>query len=306
MPRTTSSKRSREAESRLGAHMSIAGGMPRAVDRAASVEATALQVFVKSSNQWSARPFAAGETEAFRAATRAAGLDRHTVAHASYLINLASPDETLWRRSVVSFCEELERCSALGIRSLVIHPGAHVGAGAREGVERVARALDAAFGARPVKGLPPAKVSKELTVLLEITAGQGSTLGSTFEELASILDRAASTERLGVCFDTCHALAAGYEFRDARSYRATFRELDRVVGLERLGAFHLNDSKGALGCRLDRHEHIGRGQVGLEAFRLILADPRLRDLPMVLETPKGEDLAEDRENLGILRAMVAR
>ncbi len=291
---------------RLGAHMSIAGGMPLAVERATSVDATALQVFVKSSNQWDARPFLAGETDAFRSAARAAGLEAHTIAHASYLINLASPDAALWRRSVASLGEELTRCAALGIRSLVIHPGSHVGTGAEEGIERVALALDAAFGARPAEGIRPAEVPEDLTVLLEITAGQGSTLGSTFEELRAILDRASSASRLGVCFDTCHALAAGYEFRDARSYRETFRELDRVVGIARVRAFHLNDSKGGIGSRLDRHEHIGRGQVGLEAFRLVLADPRFRDLPMVLETPKGEDLAEDRENLAILRAMVTR
>jgi len=143
-------------------------------------------------------------------------------------------------------------------------------------------------------------------VLLEVTAGQGSALGSSFEEIASIIDRAESESRLGVCFDTCHALAAGYEFRDAHSYRETFDAFDRIVGLERLRVFHLNDSKGALGSRLDRHEHIGRGQVGLEAFRLLLRDRRFRALPMLLETPKGEDLAEDRENLAILRAMIGR
>jgi deoxyribonuclease-4 len=188
----------------------------------------------------------------------------------------------------------------------VVHPGSHVGTGAGKGLDRVARALDAIFGARPVKGIRPAAVSKELAVLLEVTAGQGSALGSTFEELAAILDRAASARRLGVCFDTCHALAAGYEFRDALSYRETFRDFDRIVGIPRLKAFHLNDSKGGLGSRLDRHEHIGRGQIGLEAFRLILLDPRFRGLPMLLETPKGEDLAEDRDNLAILREMVGR
>jgi deoxyribonuclease-4 len=286
--------------------MSIAGGMPLAVERAVSVGATALQLFVKSSNQWAARPFLPGETEAYRESARAADLDRHTVAHASYLINLASPDEALWRRSANAFREEMERCAALGIPSLVVHPGSHVGTGVEAGLGRVARALDAILGARPVKGIRPAAATNRVTVLLETTAGQGSNLGSNFDEIGWILGRAASTERLGVCFDTCHALAAGYEFRDARSYRATFAAFDRAVGLSRLRAFHLNDSKGALGSRRDRHEHIGRGQVGLEAFRLILADRRFRGLPMILETPKGEDLAEDRENLAVLRAMISR
>jgi deoxyribonuclease IV len=297
---------SRGRELRLGAHMSIAGGMPLAVERAVSIGAGALQVFVKSSNRWAARPFLAGESVAFRAAARGAGLTRHTVAHASYLVNLASPDDVLWRRSVESFGEEMERCAALEIPLLVVHPGSHVGSGAREGSERVVRALDALFGARPCEGVRAAAVPGGFRVLLEITAGQGSNLGSSFEELARILRRAACSGRLGVCFDTCHALAAGYEFRDARSYRETFAEFDRVVGIARILAFHLNDSKGGIGSRLDRHEHIGRGQVGLEAFRLILADRRFRGLPMVLETPKGEDLREDRENLAILRAMAGR
>jgi len=296
----------RERALRLGAHMSIAGGMPLAVGRAASVGATALQVFVKSSNQWAARPFLAGESLAFRAAARTAGLERHTVAHASYLVNLASPDDVLWRRSVEAFREEMERCAILGIPLLVVHPGAHVGSGAREGSIRVVRALDALFGALPAKGVREAAVPGGFKVLLEVTAGQGSSLGSSFEELAWILRRATCSRRVGVCFDTCHALAAGYEFRDARSYRQAFAEFDRAVGIARIRAFHLNDSKGGLGSRLDRHEHIGRGQVGLEAFRLILADRRFRGLPMVLETPKGEDLAEDRENMAVLRAMVDR
>ncbi len=299
-------KGSRDRGPRLGAHKSIAGGMPLAVERAASVGATALQVFVKSPNQWAARPFLGGETRAFRAAARAAGLDRHTVAHASYLVNLASPDDALWPRSVEAFREEMERCAALGIPLLVVHPGSHVGEGREEGSRRVVKALDALFDARPLQGLRPAAVTSGFGVLLEVTAGQGASLGSSFEEIAWILGRASSGSRLGVCFDTCHALAAGYEFRDARSYRETFAAFDRTVGIARIRAFHLNDSKGGLGSRLDRHAHIGRGEIGLEAFRLILADRRFRGLPMVLETPKGQDLAEDRENLAILRAMVDR
>ncbi len=280
---------------RLGAHMSIAGGMPLAVERAVSVGAGALQVFVKSSNQWAARPFAAGEAAGFRDAARRAGLAAHTIAHASYLINLASPDDALWKHSQESLREELERCAALGIPYLVVHPGSHTGSGEEAGLARIAGALDRVLRATAGVG-----------VLLETTAGQGSSLGSSFEQIAWILAQVGREPWLGVCFDTCHALAAGYEFRDARSYRETFFLLGRVIGLGRLKAFHLNDSKAELGSRLDRHEHIGRGKVGLEAFRLILNDPRFRELPMVLETPKGEDLAEDRENLAILRAMVGR
>lgn len=281
----------------LGAHMSIAGGLPRAVERARAVEATALQVFVKSSNQWAARPFAPGEAAAFRRAAREAGIEGKILAHASYLINLASPDEALWERSAAALAIELDRCEALAIPWLVLHPGSHVGAGIEAGIDRVARALDRALARRRRKGTG---------VLLEITAGQGNTLGSRFEELAAVIGKTRRRDQLGICFDTCHALAAGHEFRDARSYRAMMREIDRSVGLERLRGFHLNDSKADLGSRLDRHEHIGRGRVGLEAFRLILTDARFAEVPMVLETPKAEDLAEDRVNLGVLRALAAR
>jgi deoxyribonuclease-4 len=281
---------------RLGAHMSIAGGMPQAVSRAVAVEASALQVFVKSSNQWAARPFAPGEVEAYRAAAEAAGIQRHTLAHASYLINLASPDPTLWEKSLGAFRIELDRCEALGIPWLVVHPGSHVGSGIDAGISRVARAL--------ARALPEAGAPATTGVLLENTAGQGNTLGSRLEELAEMLARVDRPERLGVCFDTCHALAAGYEFRDAASYERTMQAIDRVVGLDRVRAFHLNDSKGELGSHLDRHEHIGQGRVGLEAFRLILNDRRFGDRPMVLETDKGEDLAEDRMNLGVLRSLV--
>ena len=280
----------------LGAHMSIAGGLPQAIVRARAVDATALQVFVKSSNQWAARPFAPGEVASYRASSREAGLDRHTLAHASYLINLASPDETLWEKSVLAFRLELDRCDALGIPWLVVHPGAHVGSGVANGIARVAAALDRAL----------ATAEQGAGVLLETTAGQGTTLGARFEELGEILEASKHSDRVGICFDTCHAFAAGYEFRSAASYAETMAALDRAVGLARLHGFHLNDSKGDLGCRRDRHEHIGKGKVGLEAFRLILSDARFREVPMVLETEKGDDLIEDRVNLGVLRGLIAR
>jgi deoxyribonuclease IV len=276
--------------------MSIAGGLPKAVERARSVAATALQVFVKSSNQWAARPFAAGEAEEFRKAASDAALTRHTLAHASYLINLASPDPALWERSVVALAEELDRCEALAIPWLVVHPGSHVGAGVAAGLDRVVRALDRALAGRS---------AESAGVLVENTAGQGRTLGSTFEELGEILTRVSREDRLGVCFDTCHAFAAGHEIRDAGSYRATMKALDRAVGLDRVHGFHLNDAKGELGGHLDRHEHIGRGALGLETFRLIVNDRRFAGRPMILETPKDDDLAEDRVNLGVLRSLVS-
>jgi deoxyribonuclease-4 len=276
--------------------MSIAGGFDRAVERARQVEATALQVFCKSSNQWRARPLDRTEVEAFRAAASAAGLDRHTLSHCSYLINLASPDEALWARSIAAFRVELERCSALGIPYVVLHPGSHVGSGEDAGLARVARALDRAL--REPDGI------EGVTVLLENTAGQGSNLGHRFEHLAEILRRATSRDRLAVCFDTCHALAAGYEFRDPGSYAAMWREFDRVVGLDRVRGFHLNDSRGDLGSRKDRHEHIGRGHVGLGGFRSLMRDRRFRGRPMVLETPKDDTLDDDRRNLAALRALL--
>jgi deoxyribonuclease-4 len=284
--------------------MSIGGGLHRAVERAEQVEATALQVFVKSSRQWSAKPLARSEVAAFREGTEARGLTRYTLAHGTYLINLASPDDGLWRKSLEAFRLEVDRCARLGIPYLVVHPGAHVGAGERAGMTRVARALRHVLRGRKTASGAPA--DDKVRVLLENTAGQGTNLGHRFEQLAWMIERSGAEDRLGVCFDTCHALAAGYDIRTARSFRETFSEFDRTVGCERLKAFHLNDSKFGPGSRRDRHEHIGKGLVGLEAFRLILNDRTFRRLPMVLETPKGEDLAEDRENLSVLRSLVGR
>jgi deoxyribonuclease-4 len=199
----------------------------------------------------------------------------------------------LWARSVAALAEEMDRCAALGIGDLVVHPGAHMGAGEAAGLRRVLRALDRLTARRgPTR------------VLLEITAGQGTVLGARFEHLGGLLRAAARPARLGVCFDTCHALAAGYEFRDRAAYRRTMALLDRHVGLERVRAFHLNDSQAGLGSRRDRHAHIGSGEIGLEAFRCIVNDPRFRDVPKILETPKGDDLAEDRRNLSVLRDLL--
>jgi deoxyribonuclease-4 len=282
--------------------MSIAGGFHRAVERAVEVEATALQVFVKSARQWKAAPLASEAVADFRGATAEAGLTDHLMAHASYLINLASPKAELRKRSQDALAVEVERCAALGVPYLVLHPGSHDGAGEREGLERLARGLDRLYRVNARR----AAERRTVTILLETTAGQGNGLGASFDELAWVLENARCADRLGVCFNTCHALAAGYEFRDSRSYLETVRELDRTIGLEHLKAFHLNDSIHGLGSRRDRHQHIGRGEVGLEAFRLILNDRRFRRVPMVLETPKGPDLSDDRVNLGVLRAMIGR
>jgi deoxyribonuclease-4 len=285
---------------RLGAHLSIAGGLPRAVELGAELGVTALQVFVKSARQWDARALEPAEVAAFRRALAGRDLARHTLAHAGYLINLASPEAAARERSIRALGSELARCRRLGIPYLVVHPGSHMGRGEAEGLGRVVRAIDRLLaprrgGARPYEGV---------TLLLETTAGQGSALGHRFEHLARILDESRARDRLGICFDTCHVHAAGYDLHDDASCGAVFDELDRRVGLERLRAFHLNDSKARAGSRLDRHEHIGRGRIGLAAFRRIVNDPRFRDLPMVLETPKGEGTLLDRRNLRLLRSLV--
>jgi deoxyribonuclease-4 len=284
---------------RLGAHVSIEGGIDRAIERALALEATALQVFVGSNRAWRSRELSEAEVARFRSACARSGLAPATMAHSSYLINLAAPDAALWRRSIAAFVEELRRCERLEIPYLVVHPGAHCGAGLEAGLDRAAHALDEALG-------PGGRASRfsGVRVLLEITAGQGTSLGHRFEQLAALFARARSVERLGVCFDTCHVLAAGYDFRDVRSYRSTLAEIERSIGLDRLLGFHLNDSVHPLGSRRDRHAHIGRGQVGLEGFRRILGDRRFRATPMVLETPKGRDSQLDRRNLAVLRGLV--
>ena len=279
---------------RLGAHMSIEGGLDRAVERARRAGCDVLQIFTKNSNQWKARPLGPEEIARFRARLETDGIGQVS-AHDSYLINLASPDEVLHRRSIDALTEEVRRCDQLDIASLIVHPGAHLGSGLAQGIGRIAAALNELH-----ETLPEARAR----VLLEVWAGQGSTIGSRFEEIAAIIESVRTPERLGVCFDTCHAFAAGYDIRTAAGYEATFAEFDRIIGIGRISAFHLNDSKKDLGCRVDRHEQIGKGWIGLEAFRLLMNDSRFETIPMYLETPKGEDLAEDVENLATLRSLL--
>jgi deoxyribonuclease-4 len=274
--------------------MSISGGFEQAAERARKVGANALQVFVKSSNQWRARPLSADEGPRFTAACRAAGVER-VVAHDSYLINLASGNPDLWKRSLEAFVVEMQRCDALGIPALIMHPGAHGGDGEAAGLERLTRAFNSLE-----ERLPDARVK----ILVETTAGQGTTLGHRFEQLRSILDAVSPRERFGICLDTCHVFAAGYDLRAPADYERSLGEFERIVGTDRLGAIHLNDSKKELGSRVDRHAHIGQGHLGLQAFENLLNDSRLQGLAMVLETPKQEDLHEDRENLERLRSLL--
>jgi len=278
---------------RLGAHVSIAGGLEQAPLRGRQIGCDTIQIFTKSNRQWRARPLGEPEVLEFRRNLRATGI-RPVVAHDCYLVNLAAPALAMWRRSLAAFEDELVRAEQLGIPYLVTHPGSHAGAGEAAGIARVAEALNrVGAGGRRVR------------VLLEVTAGQGTSLGYRFEHLAAILARVERGEHLGVCLDTCHLLAAGYDIRTPEGYRDTLRALQACLGLRRVQAIHLNDSQAGLGSRVDRHAHIGEGALGLRAFGFFLRDPRLRRVPMILETPKdGDAVRADRRNLARLRRLV--
>ncbi len=258
--------------------MSIAGGLPRAVERAELHGCEAVQIFSKSANQWRARPLPDSEIADFRAALAASDIFP-AVSHASYLINLATRNPALRAQSIASFGEELDRAEALGLMGVVLHPGACTSGTETEALALVADAIRLVLAER--------RRAKTM-VLLEHTAGQGTSVGHRFEHLAAIIDRAGGSRRIGVCLDTCHLVSAGFDIVSTRGYRQTFDSFDRLIGLERLRVFHLNDSKKPLGSRVDRHEHIGRGEIGLAAFRRLINDPRFEQLPMLLETPKTE------------------
>jgi deoxyribonuclease-4 len=277
----------------LGAHVSVAGGMPSAIERATALGCTAAQVFVKNANQWQGRELSEAEVAAFRAA-RAASRVGPLVAHASYLINLCSADPALLARSREALADELIRCARLGVDGLVLHPGAHLGAGEEVGFDRVAASLDAVLSTVP---------DVATRVLLENTAGQGSCLGYRLEHLAAIRARVASPGRVGVCLDTCHAFAAGYAIHKRQGYEDFVAEIEERLGLPAVGCFHLNDSLRPFGSRRDRHAHIGEGEIGLPAFARLLHDPRLRAIPMVLETEPGDEMEGHRRDLEVLRGL---
>jgi deoxyribonuclease-4 len=280
----------------FGAHLSVAGGPHNAVSAATALGCQTVQIFTKHPAQWQAKPLADDEVRTFRRALAGAGL-RFPTAHDSYLINLAAPDDGLHRKSIDAFTAELERAEALGLSYLVMHPGAHTGSGEEAGLARVVAALDevhARCGGFTVR------------VLLETTAGMGTTLGHRFEHLAAILAGVRHPERLGVCLDTCHVFAAGYPLGSPEEYATTFDRFDALIGLGRLKLFHLNDSAKPLGSRVDRHAGIGFGQIGRDVFRRLVTDPRFADHPMVLETPKEDDAGRpmDPVNLEILRGLL--
>lgn len=265
-----------------------------AIERARSIDCTAAQMFVKNNMQWFARPLTRVEIRAFLNHVQRSELSS-IFAHANYLINLAATNPQFHANSLRALAEELIRADQLELPFLVLHPGAHLGAGEETGLEKIVKSIDRVF----------AKIPKVKTkIALETTAGQGSCLGQKFDHLACIIDNVRQPERLCVCLDTAHVFAAGYDITDERGIRKTLREFDRMIGLDRLAAIHLNDSKTPRGSRVDRHEHIGKGKIGLPAFRFIMRGRRFRKIPKVLETPKGKDLAEDVVNLTTLRSLL--
>jgi deoxyribonuclease-4 len=283
------------AKPRLGAHMSIDGGPANALLRGQRVGCDTIQIFTRNASRWVSRDLTAQEISDFLEACQATGITP-VVAHSSYLINLGSPDDTLWEKSLTATINEITRCAALHISTFVLHPGAHMGSGEEVGLARIVSGLD-----RVVE----ATANADVIITLEITAGQGSSLGCSFEHLGYMVSHCKYPERLGICFDTAHALAAGYEYRQRDAYEAMWSHFDSAIGLKKLRAIHMNDSKKDLNSYVDRHEQIGQGFVTLEAFRMLLNDPRLALVPMILETPKGPEMLEDIQNLALLRSLIA-
>ena len=266
----------------LGAHMSIAGGVSEALIRGRDTGCECVQIFTKSSRQWVSKPYANEEVAAFKRVLGETGI-KMVIAHDSYLINMGAPDENMRRKSVAGFIDELERCELLGVPFLIAHPGAHVGSGEDAGIRTIAKSLSEAH---------KACAGFKVEVALEITAGQGSNLGYKFEQMGQIFDATHENERLRLCFDTEHAFAAGYDLRSDEGYERTFAELDEHVGLDRLVAFHINDSLKPFHSRVDRHEHIGKGHLGLDPFRRLVNDPRFAGIPMCLETEPGPEMKD--------------
>ncbi len=280
----------------LGAHTSVAGGLHLAVERSQTFGGTALQIFSKNNNRWAAPPLAPEAIQQWQSALLDSPIPLSAVAiHDSYLINLCSPDETTIGRSIEAFIDEHRRAAQLGVRLLNFHPGAACGRAPESAIALVAENINHAHEA-----------TQELDTIsvIETTAGQGTTLGARFEEIAAIIAQVDDQSRVGVCLDTCHVFAAGYDIRTERGYREMIEEFDALIGLKRLLLFHVNDSKATLGSRVDRHEHIGKGKIGEEGFRALMSDERFAAVPMVIETPKGKEMLEDIENLNLLRSFV--
>ena len=277
-----------------GAHMSISGGVENSIARGHKVGARAIQIFTKNNNRWEGPPIKPGSASALKQQSALLQVDV-VAAHNCYLINLASPDKAILEKSRKAFLDEIERADLVGAPNLVFHPGAHKGEGEDDGIKRVVDSLNWIIHKTPGAGV---------NLTLETTAGQGTSLGHSFGQLSAIIDGVERNERLGVCVDTCHIFAAGYGLSTRKEYNATIRALDAEIGLGRVRMFHLNDSKKPLGARVDRHEHIGKGHIGLDGFGFLVNDARFANIPMVLETPKGEDGREDMENLAVLKNLI--
>lgn len=277
----------------LGAHISTKGGLHTVFDRASEINASAIALFAKNSNQWKGKTMTDEDVATFSGKRSV----RPVLTHASYLINLATTNPEFHRKSIEGMIDELDRAERLGIHAVVLHPGAHLGAGPEAGIEQIARSLDQIHAAIP---------NHKVVTLLETAAGQGSCIGCTFEELGRIIALVDDKQRVGVCFDTCHVFASGYELRNRDDYERTIDALEKHAGIANVGAFHLNDSKKPLGSRVDRHQHIGDGEIGLDAFRFLLNDERFRGVPKLLETPKPVENESDRKNLTLLRSLLPR
>jgi deoxyribonuclease IV len=278
----------------LGAHMSIAGGVHTAVERGISIGCTTMQMFVKNNNQWKGKKLSEEDVSTYKKLLRESSIGP-VVVHDTYLINLCAIDKEILKKSREALKDELDRCELLGVEYLNFHPGSHVGAGEAEGIKRIAESLDIVH--ELTKGY-------QVKSVLETTAGQGTAIGYRFEQLRDIIDRVAEPERMAVCMDTCHVFAAGYDIATERGYEKTFDDFDAILGLKRLVAFHLNDSKKEIGSRVDRHEHIGKGTIGKNGFRMLMNDVRFAAIPKILETPKGPEMKEDVKNMKLLRSMV--
>ena len=275
----------------IGAHLSTRGGLHTVFERAAAIDASAIALFSKNGNQWKGKELTDADCAQF-ASLRTV---RPMLTHASYLINLSTTNPEFHRKSIAAMADELDRAERLGIHAVVLHPGAHMGAGADAAIDQIARSLD------QVHALIP---DHRVITLLETSAGQGTCVGCTFEELGRMIRLVDDKRRVGICFDTCHVFAAGYELRTRDAYERTIDEMLRHVGIDNVGAFHLNDSKKGLGSRVDRHQHIGEGELGLEPFRFLLNDPRFKRIPKVIETPKPVETESDRRNLATLRGLM--
>ncbi|MDA0986198.1 MAG: deoxyribonuclease IV [Bacteroidetes bacterium] len=280
----------------LGAHMSSAGGVDKAVERAISIGCTALQLFTKNNNQWFSKKLEEDVIENYKKLILESGL-KGVVSHDSYLINLCAANPDILKKSRASFLDELERCEFLGVPYLNFHPGAHVGQGEADGLKKIIESLDIVH--------EKSKNYKTLSVV-EVTAGQGTTLGYTFEQIKKIISGVEQKNRMAVCVDTCHIFAAGYDISNEKGYEKTFQDFEDIIGLEKLVAFHVNDSKKGLGSKVDRHENIGKGEIGLLGFKLLMNDERFSQIPKILETPKSEDMHEDVENIKVLKKLIKK